>query len=353
MAHPLRNSALLAVVLLLAQTLACLAHAPGQPSEERRLVQARYDASVRIVSRLFADFVCSTVFVFVETKHGGEQVATRRRLFQSSRLKPQVERLGPAMRCMFESELPLGNSPHDRLSAALRYYRLATWFWITEKHRFETGQEPAVEFDSKARFFAHDAAVEVVRARRACGLTEPILNDRGFVRGAFQIKATLLDMLTIAAGSRLSGQAPEAGNVARLSKEVDEAMKLYTPPSRDPELEHLLTLRCEFATQKLQSYCQVFQAGARGGALTTLFDSLTHRLKAELDLSSRLSDQVKAYERACTIAKWIEPICETRFKLGEISQVDRDLARYHRLDLEIQLLRAKNRLAAETKSPKK
>jgi hypothetical protein len=275
--------------------------------------------------------------------------------FMRSPALRQIDRIGPALRRMFEAEVALAGDKGDRLTIAERYHRLVYRFAMSEKNASDNGQFPEDDHLSRFRYYLSDADIEMVKARRAGGITTVLERDSLTAKPDLRTRTALLDLLPVLIAYWNSSQEPDSGSVP-LPKDVLDSIKTrFEPvpaPNRDEELFKVLNLRTEAASGALCLWCQVVQAGAKGGSLDRLYNSLHLRLKSELELSDRPSDHVKAHERALVIAREFENICETRYKVGQISEADRDLSRFHRLDHQIQWLRAKARLDAESKKPK-
>jgi hypothetical protein len=321
-------TALVALAMLLIRESDSGPPSQDNPEPVTKLLQLRCAAAERIADRFLLDLTRSLL------QHEGKQ--------------PSVP-IEPALRRLFEAQRVVAENPQSRLMVAQRYGRHATLYFWGERQRFEIGAIAAADPDLKGPYFMHDAAIEIAKARRELGLTESIATNVGWMPSEFTIKSVIRDLLTLVAAFNYPEKQPDDDGAIAIPNEAIEALKPFGPPSRDREMEFLLDQRNAAASRSLTRHVQVFQAGPKGSTLASLFDALTCRLTAELELSDKLIDQVKAHDRAFVISKFVEAVCKKRFELGQITSNDLDLARFHRLDHQIQWIRAKDRLLAETK----
>ena len=92
------------------------------------------------------------------------------------------------------------------------------------------------------------------------------------------------------------------------------------------------------ANAALWGRLRVFEEGAKIDSENALFDAIGSLIKAQLDLSDRPDDQVKALERAVEITKYVEPVSKLRLDAGTLTMASFCRAQFEHLDWKIQLL---------------
>jgi RNA polymerase sigma factor (sigma-70 family) len=125
--------------------------------------------------------------------------------------------------------------------------------------------------------------------------------------------------------------------VALLSDEKVDA--LLAASTANDKLKPLLKERYQAASVEMESRYKDFVAGR--GTLDILFGSSRRLLEAERELSDRKADQIAALERRWKILRAVEQLNQARFNAGRIPIHDLAVSRFHRLDAEIMLERAK------------
>ncbi len=115
------------------------------------------------------------------------------------------------------------------------------------------------------------------------------------------------------------------------------------------ELGKLLRDRLVAATNEYQARMQLFTMGKE--QIPFLQECAKRLLEAEVDAGANADERVKAYERYLKTMQDIENINKQRFEVGRIGIQDLEESKYHRLDAEIKLLRAKREAAPVQKKP--
>jgi RNA polymerase sigma factor (sigma-70 family) len=124
-----------------------------------------------------------------------------------------------------------------------------------------------------------------------------------------------------------------AADTKQLKKSLDEATNL------SEKLKALLAQRQEAARNELEARWQDFLAGR--GMLVILLEVSGHLKNAELEMSPKRADQLAALEAHWKRTQKIEETNKRRFDEGRISLQEYEQSRYHRLNAEVQLERAK------------
>jgi hypothetical protein len=117
------------------------------------------------------------------------------------------------------------------------------------------------------------------------------------------------------------------------------------PAKGDDELRKLLKERYNAALDEVQVRHKQVLGGI--GSVSAMALAGRRLLKARLALCDKPAERVPVYEEHLELAREVEKIQKARHDAGQVSVADWDEARFYRLDLEIELLRAKK--AAETK----
>jgi hypothetical protein len=118
------------------------------------------------------------------------------------------------------------------------------------------------------------------------------------------------------------------------------------PAKGDDELHKLLKERYNAALDEVQVRLKQFR-DVRAGNLNDLGQAARRLLDARLELCANAAERVPVYEQHLEMARTVEKIQKARYDTGQASAADWHQARFQRLDVEIQLLRAKK--AADTK----
>ncbi len=119
---------------------------------------------------------------------------------------------------------------------------------------------------------------------------------------------------------------------------------------KDDELHKLMKERRNAAASEMNTYLELFRA-ARGSPFgADLFGPLDRLVHSGLELSDKPADRVKILSEALDIAREMERLTRLGVDNGRTTTQDLHRVRYVRLDLEIQLLRARTkRTRAEAK----
>ena len=103
------------------------------------------------------------------------------------------------------------------------------------------------------------------------------------------------------------------------------------------KMKELLKARLEAAREQVAARKKEFEAG-RGTAEDAL-EAEANLLKAELGLAETKEERIKAYENYLATAKAVCELMKARFDAGRVPITDWKKAEFHRLDVEIELLR--------------
>ena len=107
----------------------------------------------------------------------------------------------------------------------------------------------------------------------------------------------------------------------------------------DDELVKLQKQRYNAAARDLQARMALYNTGE--STLDPLFAAGRRILRADLALAGDLDKKVQAHARMLELAKFLEERASVQFGSGVTTVADLELARYHRIDAEIGLLKAK------------
>jgi RNA polymerase sigma factor (sigma-70 family) len=123
----------------------------------------------------------------------------------------------------------------------------------------------------------------------------------------------------------------------------DELRQIRAELAKAPkrQLKELLQARRDAAQQQALARMDEFQAGR--GTLDICLEANRLLLKAELELSEKKEDRIKAHERYLERIAWMFEVNTARFNDGKISIADHSQTMYFRLEAEIDLLREKAR----------
>jgi hypothetical protein len=166
----------------------------------------------------------------------------------------------------------------------------------------------------------------------------------GIRRKSYWLGLALLVALTATVYSQKqpTGTQPEsAEDVAKVSALLD-AEPLTRAPG-DDELRWHMKQRLNAALQVLQVSSQQFKTGVPGvdqPELQSRSIAAAHRVAAcQLDLAQNQQERIEALERMVALTRQQERFCSANAAAGIISTVVLDVARYERLDAEVNLLK--------------
>jgi hypothetical protein len=115
----------------------------------------------------------------------------------------------------------------------------------------------------------------------------------------------------------------------------------------DDELHKLMKERYNAALEEVRVRFKQFLNGI--GNPNELGHAGRRLLHARLELCEKAAERVPVYEQHLELARMVEKIQKARHDAGQASVADWDQARVERLDVEIQLLRAKKAADAKAK----
>jgi hypothetical protein len=123
-------------------------------------------------------------------------------------------------------------------------------------------------------------------------------------------------------------------------------VKPLQPEAGDDELRKLQKERYNAARDEYRFHTgERFEIADKHSALAEAADVLQRWLKSALDLAQGPNDQIAVLEQFLTEAKDMEDIIKTRVQAGINKKGEGEKTRYFRLDIEIQLLKAKRAVA--------
>jgi hypothetical protein len=136
--------------------------------------------------------------------------------------------------------------------------------------------------------------------------------------------------------ARASKQAASKENLDNKTKSDDEAL---TKDIAERKLKRLLQERLEAAKTEVDVRMKQFEAGK--GTLDFLIGASKRVLLAEIDATDKKLEQLNALKAHLERMKKVQDLDQERFDAGRISIEDLSLSKYHRLEAEIWLERAK------------
>ncbi len=143
-------------------------------------------------------------------------------------------------------------------------------------------------------------------------------------------------------------QAEESNGDAQAEKGLPEFLTLEPLEAKpdDSELRKLQVARYNAAAAELAARRAILHAGSpplAGYDGPALMESARRLHKARLALAAEASQRIRAHEQYVEFLKSWEDTVEDLVENGRTSTVELHLARYRRLDAEIDLLREKNK----------
>jgi hypothetical protein len=163
-----------------------------------------------------------------------------------------------------------------------------------------------------------------------------------------KVIATLMLAAGLLAGAAMAGyaalttesvqdQKPEKEQPKNRRKDADDIEKKKRAALQQMNLERLMKDRLDAVRERMKALAEEVRAGK--ATLEHLFDSSGLLLQAQLDLSDKPVDQLKALQMHFERMRTVQEVNETRFKANKASTADVALARYMRYDAEIRLAR--------------
>jgi RNA polymerase sigma factor (sigma-70 family) len=130
-----------------------------------------------------------------------------------------------------------------------------------------------------------------------------------------------------------------------LAKAIEAVIKpspLSDAKGDDDAVQKLLKERHKTAMRELQLRLQVFQAGARGGTISILIESVQRVYESESALCKTPDQRLAAAMRQYTIAKAIKAVNKLRFDVGQVAQQDLEHSGYFLISTQIKVATAAN-----------
>ena|SRR5262249_34962818 len=161
--------------------------------------------------------------------------------------------------------------------------------------------------------------------------------------------AIVIGSLLLFARGLLPGRAeaqPQA-NAPALSPNLLAYLKPIQPAAEDSNLTKKLKERHNSAVALLDERVKEYKKGTR--EISHLFEAARLAADAKLDLAANDSAKVEVLEQTLDLAKLAEEHFQQQLAKGFGSKADLERARYARLSLEVDLLRAKQK-AGKAKS---
>jgi hypothetical protein len=135
------------------------------------------------------------------------------------------------------------------------------------------------------------------------------------------------------------------GHPVLVGAQVPPALLSAEPRKPAPgadELQKLLIARNNAALTELQARGQELQAGRI--TLDVLLDAARRWRDSALELSEKPAEQMAIRAQILDLAQYIEAVHEAKVNAGTAKIADMAMARYFRIDAEIQLLKLKQKM---------
>jgi hypothetical protein len=154
-----------------------------------------------------------------------------------------------------------------------------------------------------------------------------------------RLNLSLALLLSLVLADRLSAQ--QAGS-EKQNAPVHLALKPADAEPQDDELRKLLKARYNEALDELKERSdQLFLKGIELGGFAQVFDSANRFVRAGLELREKPAERVEILTQVLELARTAEKLAQSYFNANKLSSQDLHYARYSRLDIEIQLSRAR------------
>ena len=161
-------------------------------------------------------------------------------------------------------------------------------------------------------------------------------------------KTLLLASVSLAAlglvfvAPRSPGQPSEpAAEVPALNPKLLSFVKPLDVASGDSELTKKLKERHNSAAALLDERVKEYQKGTRD--INSVYEAARLTMEAKMDLASGSAAKTEVLEKGLEVAKLVEAHLQQQLAHGFGSKADLERARYGRLSLEVDLLRAKQK----------
>jgi hypothetical protein len=159
------------------------------------------------------------------------------------------------------------------------------------------------------------------------------------IPGASLLAAVFLFSLEAGTVGRTAAQTP--ADAPGVSPEILAFLKPVTIAERDSELEKKQKERHNVAVKLLEERVNEYKKGVRD--ISAVFEAARLTAEAKLDLAENAQARTAVWQQLVDVAKLIESNVAQRLAKGFGSKADFEHARYARLTMEVELLRAKQK----------
>ena len=157
------------------------------------------------------------------------------------------------------------------------------------------------------------------------------------VAAASFLAAVFLFSSQVGTAGRTTAQGP--ADVPEVSPEIRAFLKPVAIADRDSELQKKQKERHNVAVKMLEERVNEYKKGVRD--IGPVFEAAHLTAEAKLDLAENAEARTAVLKQLLDVAKLVESNLAQQLAKGFGSKADLERARYSRLTLEIQLLRAK------------
>ena len=148
--------------------------------------------------------------------------------------------------------------------------------------------------------------------------------------------------LSLARADQPAGKAAERPtDTPSLSPKLIAFLKPVAVAADDNELTKKLKEKHNSAVTLLDERTKEYRKGIRD--VSSVFDAARIALDAKLDLAANAEARIQVLEHGLEVAKLVEAQLQQQLAKGFGSKADLERARYARLSLEVELLRAKQK----------
>jgi outer membrane protein TolC len=151
--------------------------------------------------------------------------------------------------------------------------------------------------------------------------------------------ATMLGVFSLAGGEAPAPQSQPPASSQDVDPRILAFLKPVEVPAGASELQQKLRERHNVAVKLLEERVNEYRKGVRD--VSSVFEATRLTADAKLDLAETRDARVVVLGQVLDIAKLIESKLEERLKKGFGSKSDVEQARLSRLNVEVELLRAK------------
>lgn len=150
---------------------------------------------------------------------------------------------------------------------------------------------------------------------------------------------TALGFLASGKGGMTNGQPPQEQGGAEVSPKILAFLKPVEATGDDSELQKKLKERHNVAVALLQERMNEHKKGTRD--LSLVFEAAKLTADAKLDLADKPEAKVAVLEQTLEVARAVEEHLQQQIKKGFGSKGDLERARFTRLSVEVEILKAK------------